>query len=234
MEIEIYCDESNQQLLSSTKPSQNRFFLIGGLWLPAAKRKLFKESITSIAHAENCFGEAKWNNVCPSKLSFYIKLVDFFFEQGNDLRFRSIVIDSQKVDLRRYHQADQELGFYKFCYQLLKNWIEDFNDYFIFLDCKTNRMPNRLQTLQKFLREGNLLANVRSVQALPSNELVLMQLTDVLLGAVAAKFNGSVESEAKVAVIERIEKYLNHNIMPTARSVRKFNVFKIVLSGSTR
>lgn len=229
MDIEIYCDESNQQLLSSTKPTQNRFFLIGGLWLPSAKRGLFKEGIAKIKRTENCFGEAKWSAVCPSKLSFYIRLVDFFFEQGYDLRFRCIVVDSQKVDLHKYHQADQELGFYKFCYQLLKNWIEDFKDYYIFVDCKTNRMPNRLQILQRFLREGNLLANVHSVQALPSNQLVLLQVADVLLGAVAAKFNRSVKSKAKAALINRIEHHLNHEIMPTSRTVRKFNVFKIAL-----
>lgn len=229
MDIEIYCDESNQQLLSSTKPTRNRFFLIGGLWLPSAKRRLFKEGIAEIKRTENCFGEAKWSAVCPSKLSFYMRLVDFFFEQGYDLQFRCIVVDSQKVDLRKHHQADQELGFYKFCYQLLKNWIEDFNDYYIFVDCKTNRMPNRLQILQRFLREGNLLANVHSVQALPSNQLVLLQVADVLLGAVAAKVNRSVKSEAKATLINRIEHHLNHEIMPTSRTVRKFNVFKIVL-----
>lgn len=234
MEIEIYCDESNQQLLSSTKPNQNRFFLIGGLWLPAAKRALFKEGIAEIKRDENCFGEAKWNAVCPSKLSFYVRLVDFFFEQELDLRFRCVVIDSQRVDLEKYHQADQELGYYKFCYQLLKNWIDDFNSYSIFVDCKTNRVPNRLQTLQKFLQQGNLLANVRRVQALPSNELTIIQLADVLLGAVAAKFNRSVSSEAKSVVIKRIEHHLGHQIMPTTRSVRKFNVFTIALLGGIK
>ncbi len=133
MEIEIYCDESNQQLLSSSKESVNRFFLIGGLWLPRNKRDSFKERIREIRVDEDCFGEAKWNAVSPSKVSFYLRLVDFFFEQELDLRFRCIVVDSHKVDLERYHQADQEVGYYKFCYHLLKNWIEDFNSYYIFV-----------------------------------------------------------------------------------------------------
>jgi len=232
MDIEIYCDESNQQLLSSTKPSSSQFLSIGGLWLPAAKRTLFKESITQIRHAENCFGEAKWNTVCQPKLPFYLRLVDFFFDQGNDLRFRCIIVDTKKIDLHQYHQADQELGFYKFCYQLLKNWTEDFNNYSIFFDCKTNRNPNRLQTLERYLRLANLLANVRSIQALPSSEVVLIQLVDLLLGAVSAKFNKSVTSNAKIAIIERIEHRLGHQIMPTSRGVKKFNVFKISVTAS--
>lgn len=229
MEIELYCDESNQQLISSTQPSENRFFLIGGLWLPAEYRRVFKGEFNKIRHSENCFGEAKWNAVCPSKLSFYLKLVDFFFEKGLDLRFRCMVIDSKKVDLEKYHQADQELGFYKFCYQLIKNWIEDFNNYSIFFDYKTNRRTDRLQTLKLYLRNSNLLANIDNVQALPSANLVLMQLADVLLGSVSAKFNQSATSKAKLAVIERIEQHLGHMIMPTSRGVRKMNIFKISL-----
>jgi len=229
VEIEIYCDESNQQLLSSTKPTQGRYFLIGALWLPSEKRGLFKNNISSIAHAENTFGEAKWKAVCPSKLSFYLKLVDFFFEQGYDLRFRCIVIDAKRVNLEKYHDADHELGYYKFCYQLLKNWIEDFNVYSIFVDHKTIRDPHRLAALTSYLRAANLLAQIKNVQALPSNDLFLLQLSDVLLGAVSAKFNQSVTSKAKLAVIDRIEQHLKHPIMATSLSVKKFNVFKISL-----
>lgn len=229
MDIEIYCDESNQQSLSSKKPSQNRYFLIGGLWLPSEKRGLFKETIRSIAQTENTFGEAKWRAVCPSKLSFYLKLVDFFFEQEYDLQFRCIVIDTHKIDLEKYHDADQELGYYKFCYQLIKNWIQDFNSYSIFVDYKTIRDPSRLIVLKDYLRKANLLAQIKNLQALPSNEVVLMQLTDVLLGAVSAKFNQSTASKAKLAIIECIEQHLKHPIMATSKGVRKFNVFRISL-----
>lgn len=229
MDIEIYCDESNQQALSPGKPSQNRYFLIGGLWLPSEKRGLFKQAIRSIAETESTFGEAKWRAVCPSKLPFYLRLVNFFFEQGPDLEFRCIVVDAHRIDLDKYHDADQELGYYKFCYQLMKNWIEDFNSYSIFVDYKTIRDPSRLKVLRHYLSAANLLARVKDVQALPSNEVVLLQLTDVLLGAVSAKFNQSTSSPAKLALIERVEQHLKHPIMPTGRHVRKFNVFRIVL-----
>jgi len=229
VDIEIYCDESNQQLLGSTKPTDKGFFLIGGIWLPASKRTEYKEAINNIKQEERCFGEAKWKTVSPSKLSFYLKLMDFFFRQGYDLRFRCIVVDTQRVDLHKYHEADKELGYYKFCYQLLKNWIEDFHSYSIFLDCKTIRDPHRLAALRSYLRAANLFAEIKNIQALPSNDLVLLQLTDVLLGAVSAKFNRSVTSEAKLAVIDRIEQHLKHQIMPTNLGVRKFNIFKISL-----
>ena len=231
MELDIYCDESNQELLSSNRDSINKYFLIGGVWLPSSKRGLYKQIIGNIKKEEQTFGEAKWNKVSPSRLSFYLKLIDFFFNQGEELRFRCIVIDSKKVDLARYHDADQELGFYKFCYQLLKNWIEDFNSYSIFTDCKTNRMRNRLPVLERHLRQANLLAKIHKLQNVESKESVLLQLADVILGAVAAKFNSSTSSEAKLAVLNSIEEHLGHKIIPTSRSVKKFNIFKIQLSG---
>ena len=36
------------------------------------------------------------------------------------------VINKNDVDLYKYHQNDQELGFYKFYYQVLHHWIFDF------------------------------------------------------------------------------------------------------------
>ncbi|MFP3975846.1 MAG: DUF3800 domain-containing protein [Dehalococcoidia bacterium] len=234
MDIEIYCDESNQELLGASKPTNKRFFLIGGIWLPASKRKEYKEAINNIRQEEHCFGEAKWKAVSPSKLGFYLRLIEFFFQQEQDLRFRCIVIDTQRVDLHKYHEADKELGYYKFCYQLLKNWIEDFNSYRIFLDLKTNRIPRRLPVLHNFLSSSNILANVMSVQALPSRELILMQLADVLLGAVSSKFNQSAESTAKAEVMKRIEHHLSHPIGPTSKELKKFNVFKMALLDSSR
>ena len=67
---------------------------------------------------------------------------------------------------------------------------------------------------------------------MPSSEVVLIQLVDLLLGAVSAKFNKSVTSNAKIAIIERIEHRLGHQIMPTSRGVKKFNVFKISVTAS--
>jgi len=234
MDIEIYCDESNQQLLAKSETGRIRYFLIGGLWLPSSKRQSFKEGIAHIRDEFNCRGEIKWNAVCPSKLSFYLRLIDFFFAQGLDLRFRCIVVNSQKVDLERYHDADQELGFYKFCYQFLKNWIEDFNTYSIFFDAKTNRKRGRLQNLEMFLRQSNRLAKITGIQALPSKEVAMIQLADLILGAVSAKFNDSVTSQAKIEVINRIESHLHCQIVPTNRGVRKFNVFKIDLPQTNR
>ncbi len=231
MDIEIYCDESNQQALGATdKTTNGSFFLIGGLWLPSSKRNEIKRHIREIQNVHDCFGEIKWRAVSPSKLPFYLNVVDYFFGQGLALRFRCIVIDTDIVNLERYHEADKELGYYKFCYQLLKNWIEDFNSYSIFMDLKTNRSRIRLSHLKKYLDDCNLLSEINTVQALPSQESMPIQLADFLVGATSTKFNKCASSQAKLEIIKRIEHHLKHPIMPTVKSIQKFNIFKIILA----
>ncbi len=231
MEYDIYCDESRSDIFTSQKTS-DCFMVIGGLWLETKNRLKFKQELRDLRQKNKCFGEIKWNKASPAREDFYKKVVDYFFDKGNDLRFRCIVVEKNKVDLMRYHEADAELSFYKFYYQLLHHWILDFNDYSIFLDTKTNRVKDRISVLSDCLRKSNISSEIKNVQALPSHELVFIQLTDLLVGAVSASFNHSIKSKTKKNIIAKIEQHLKHKIIiPTVRDYVKFNVFKICPGG---
>ena len=224
MRFEVYCDESRHDLLSSEREPKEGLVLIGGLWIRAEIRKQLKETVRSLRRAHTTWGEIKWNSVSASRLDFYRGVVDLFFD--SDARFRCIAIDSGKVDLVKYHQADHELGFYKFYYQLLHHWILDCNRYRIFLDTKTNRVKGRLHKLREVLANANRLSEINDVQALPSREVDLIQVTDVLLGAVGYAFNAHHGSRAKRAVVGEIEHLIGHPIRPTPKGEEKFNVFR--------
>jgi hypothetical protein len=61
---------------------------------------------------------------------------------------------------------------------------------------------------------------------------VLIQLADVLTGCASRRFNNtSTESAAKNQVLQTVEEKLGREIGPTTRHVKKFNVFRINLSG---
>jgi hypothetical protein len=232
MNFEIYCDESRPELLALPKETRAGFMMLGGLWLPETERGELKEAIQDLREEHRCFGEAKWVSVSDRYLPFYLGLVDLFFDRPSDvLRFRCLAVDATRVDLMTYHEDDQELGFYKFYYQLIHHWILDFNDYRIFLDMKTRRNPARLDTLQRCLQYTNLSSDIVSIQSLPSREVALIQWTDLLLGAAGAAFNGCVTSTAKRAVLSRIEEHLGRPIRPTPKAEPKFNIFKIDLAG---
>ena len=231
MKIDVYCDEAYPDLFSSKIPPA-QYMVIGSLWMPHEKREQFKNEIHQLRHQHQIGGEFKWTKISPSKVNFYKNLMSWFLDQGELLRFRGIVVDREKVDLIRFQQNDQELGFYKFYYQVLHKWIHPFNSYSIYSDFKINRMQDRLHTLHLCLSRSNLVADVLRVQAVRSRESVLIQLSDVLVGLTAAKINHRLnEGGAKHQLINHFEKKIGRKIKPTALSEKKMNIFTINLQG---
>ncbi len=230
MDFEVYCDESRQDVLCS-ESTTSQYLVIGSLWLPAAARDLFKQEIHALRDRHKIGGEFKWRKISASRQAFYTELVEWFFSKGDQLRFRCIAVDRNQVDLG-LHNGDQELGFYKFYYQMLHQWILDFNSYAVFCDYKSNREQDRLHVLQRCLDHANLSSAIERVQAVRSRESVLLQLTDVLTGAASARLNDALtEGTTKTALVEQIEALLGRRIRHTVRGEQKFNVFVIDLSG---
>ena len=229
MRFEIYCDESCHERLTKEPERRDGFFFIGGIWIPVEQRPQLKETIRNLQNIYETRGELKWNRVCPSRQQLYESIIDTFFESA--ARFRCVAIDCRKVDLVKYDDSDAELGFYKFYYQLLHHWVNDFNEYSVFVDYKINRVPSRLRTLHEVLTNANLSARVVRVQALNSSDSPLIQLVDVLTGAVGHKFHRHAGSTSKAAIIKRIERHLKRPINPTGPFELKFNVFQMNLQG---
>lgn len=231
MEFEVYCDESTQDAICSTRPDRRRYLLIGSIWLLADLRTGLKASVAELRDQHDVHGEIKWSKVSRSKMPFYKDLIDLFFSYGEAVRFRCIAVDSQKFD-KRWHNGDDELGFYKCYYQLLHHWVSDFNEYRFFCDIKTSRDVSRLSKLRQVLSNANLSSEVTSIQALPSREVVGIQVCDLLLGASAARLNSSTTiGSARHELLQYIETKLGREISSTWRSETKFNVFVINLQG---
>lgn len=231
MEFDVYCDESRPDLLSSKNP-QAKYMLIGSLWLETSNRQSFKDELHQLRDEYKIGGEFKWQKLSPSRLEFYKALVNWFVEKGDALRFRSVVVDHEKVNLVRFHHNDQELGFYKFYYQMLHHWILDFNKYHIFCDYKVNREKDQLRILHRCLSYTNISAKIDILQAIKAKESVLMQLVDVLTGITAVKLNGQdIKSYAKREIVAEIETRLGKAIAHTYKGEKKFNVFVMDLKG---
>lgn len=227
--IEIHCDESRPELFNSDPYKVNdNYFLLGGIWVPKELKDRTKIEIKKLRETYNVNGEIKWKNVSPSKLEFYLSLINYFFNTP-ELRFRVIVVEYSKVNLKKYHNSDAELGFYKFYYQLIHHWIEPNQCYSIFLDYKKNKRHDRLQELHRVLSNANCLSDITNVQGIRSQDSVFIQMADVMMGATGYKYHNLQGSYAKLAVIERIEYFLGKPIARTNATEKKFNVFQINL-----
>lgn len=229
MLYDVYCDESRQDLIveKSSIDSHNRFVCIGGIMLPTEKREMLKDSIKDLKLKYSLYGELKWGNVSPNKINFYLELIDLFFSTDSSIDFRTVVLDAKDIDNETFNDSDHELGYYKFYYQLLYHWIEPRDEYYVFTDYKTNKDRTRLKSLKEILNRACWSESVELIQAINSKESLLLQLQNVLMGAVGYKFNYGIhgKSEAKKAVVDRIEEHLGHPIRHTSRNYRKFNVF---------
>lgn len=230
MRFEVYCDEAHPDVLTSKKACA-RYLMIGSLWLPSELRAELKEEISTLRSRHQAWGEIKWGKISPNRREFYLALADLFFSRGENLRFRCIAVDHTQLDMA-LHDGDGELGFYKFYYQLLHHWILDFNEYSIFCDAKTNRDPKRIPALARCLSRANLSSAIDSIQSLPSSEVVLIQLCDLLLGAASSRINETLrEGTAKAEFVDRLEQGLGRRLAPTHKTEEKFNIFKIRLQG---
>lgn len=230
MDFDVYCDESYPDLFSTNKSNRN-YIVIGSLWLQCENRKQFKEQIHELRDKHHIGGEFKWKKISPSKFDFYKDLIAWFFHKGDNLRFRCIVINKNEVNLEIFHRNDAELGFYKFYYQVLNHWILDNNNYNIFCDYKKNRRNDRWEILKECLKNSNISSLINNVQAINSQDSVLIQLVDVLTGVVSRKFNYNINGSIKDQLISYTEDFITKPINATSISEKKFNIFKIKLEG---
>lgn len=226
MKYEIYCDESCWEALYDK--DSHYFAAIGGVWIPAEKRQEAKAYISNLKDNYGLHGEMKWNHICPRSVEMYKELVNMFFDD-EEIRFRAICIKAAEVNHERFNAGNGELGFYKFYFQLIHHWMLMGNSYQVFVDYKTNGYQHRVQELGAILNNAST-AELTQIQALPSEESVLIQLADVLTGAVASAFNTPKSSSAaKQNIRDLIERRLGHGIKGTSVGETKFNVFNINL-----
>jgi hypothetical protein len=229
MKYVVYCDESRHE-----GPKNHRYMAIGSLWLPRDTKEDLTKQFRTLCRELGLRGEIKWNRVSRKYLNAYRRLIDFFFTQEH-IRYRVIVVEHSKVDVDRYHDGDRELGFYKFYYQLLKQWFEADNEYLVLLDYKKNKGSDRYSTLRQYLeRSVKGKAWISDLAVINSSETPLAQLCDLLTGSVAAAWcldlqAGRPKAELASYIAERRgDGSLRFpNLSPEST---KFNIFRISLT----
>jgi hypothetical protein len=186
------------------------------------------------------WAELKWTKVSDQKLNEYRALIDLFFSVNRVFHFKAIVVDTREIDHRRYNKSDAELGFYKLMYQFLLHsfgpYLQPADRCIIFLDQRTTS-HYKLSTLWAILNNGlrkkyGLVHQpVRNIQAVNSKDNDLVQIADVLMGAIGYEMNGahtrSGAKRSKVMLAEYIAQKANlvNLQQPTPRSQKQFSIW---------
>ncbi len=218
MKFDLICDESG---------TSERYLVVGGLTLPRTNHEALSAELAALKQSKGlrAEGEFKWGKVSKGYAARYRALLEWFFQhlKANHLRFRAHVVDTSLHLYRQYGDGDKEEAFYKIFYHLLFQSVrrlaleEDGSNVLILLDDKTNRYPFRLPVLKKALNAGlkrdlklgNLVANVEPRQSSGPNAEPLIQIVDVLIGAIGYVRNGHAQrveaSPAKVEMVKFLE-----------------------------
>ncbi len=229
MEYIVYCDESRH-----AGTGHHPFLAIGSLWMPRAEKPELTIKLKTLCRSLNLYGEIKWSKTSRICLESYKQLIDFFFKEDS-LRFRVIVVNQEKLDIDKYHAGDEELGFYKFYYEMLIKWIEEGNEYLILLDFKKNKGADRHKTLRTVIENkmrGKTI--IKDLTIIDSSRTPLSQLCDLLTGAVAAEWCGLTEGRPKADLAAFIANKCGYSslrvVSPLPEPCGKFNIFNIRLS----
>lgn len=175
--------------------------------------------------------ETKWIKVSKTKLDYYKELIDYFYN-NNDIKIRILVaIDKERLNNEKYNGGEYQEWYYKMYYYLLENFIKSDCSYYMFYDEKDKYTTYRMNKVKDIIinKLGKNEHFDFKIKQINSKESELMQLLDVVMGAVGYKNRGFLDKEkgyAKKEIVKYIEKIFNQNIsLTTSKFEPKFNIF---------
>lgn len=187
---DVYVDETSQ--------TQHRYLALGGLIVPTPQATLLTRDIAAARLPELPHGEMAWTKVSRAKLAAYKRVVDVFFEKANCscLDFHMVVVDTSRIRDAAFNGGSRENGFNKEIYQLLRKFGRLYKRalFYVYLDKRNTKSPT--EELRLILNRGIAKAGdtrdwpYRRVHFRDSSGCHILQVVDILLGAVAFHMNG--------------------------------------------
>lgn len=216
----MYCDESTH-LENDGMP----YMIIAYVSSAWNQVKIHSRYIKSLREEYKYKGEIKWTKLSESNFQFYQELIEYFF--STDLNFRAVIVGKNQIDNDKHGFGYNDF-YYRMYYQLLHHKIDMGNIYNVYLDIKDTCSTKKIKTLREILNIE--YGNIRILQSIHSYESYLMQMTDVLMGALNYHLRIANKVVAKVKLIDLIKKHSNLTLdRSTPKYSDKINLFFIEL-----
>lgn len=230
--INIYCDESCHLEMTDRNKNEQQVMAIGGVTCNNDNAKEISLKIRELKKQYKINkSEMKWTKISKSKLEFYKKIIDLFFDE-NCLKFRVILKDKKSIYYTQYSHDDI---YYIMYFYLLREMISITEENHIFIDKKDTRGGTRVKKLKEYLCNQKMDFSqdlIKKIQIVSSSDFEIMQLTDILIGAVTYanrldRIDQHVKtSEAKSEIVNYIKTKTGLTLLNTIPiSYSKFNIF---------
>ena len=224
MEYNVYCDESCYML-----NKDGDYMVIGAIYCPKNKVKEITEYICNLKEKykvkKHC--ELKWTKISKSKEELYDELLKYFFIE-DDLKFRAIICDKKKLNHEYYHQTHDQ-WYHKMYYEMLKYIFNKPDCYNIYADIKDTYSYQNFQDVLHYLRLKIIDENGRTIlkmQPIRSYESTLLQLTDIIIGAISYYYRKIDTNQSKLKIIKTIKEKSIYGLNQSTPYMKdKFNIF---------
>ena len=210
----IYCDES-----CHLEHDYQPLMVLGAVWCPLEKAREISVHIRELkkSHGLSTAFEIKWTKVSQGQQAFYLDLLDYFFDD-DDLHFRALVVQDKSRLQHELYEQTHDTWYYKMYFDMLKVILDPGACYRIYVDIKDTRSAAKINKLHDVLC-NNIYDFQRQiierVQTVRSHEVELLQLADLLIGAVSYANRGLYGNSAKVALVERMRERSGYSLTKT-------------------
>jgi len=208
----IFCDESSQN---------DRYMVLGGIITPGTNVRRFNRKLADLRTNTKMGAELKWQKVTRQKLAEYKAFVDFFVtaNKTHELHFSCMIFDNHLIDHRKYSAGDSEIGFYKLMYQLLlrcfgKHYCREGEEESFVVTLHRRATTYSLSDLRRILNHGMakeysiVTEPFRSIEPKSGPHCPLLQINDIVLGAIGFRKNGRHNMPGVRAAKVELSEYL--------------------------
>ena len=214
----VYCDESCHLENDGVND-----MVLGAVWCPQSKLRAINQRIKEIKKRNGVSEkmELKWTKISPAKVDLYKDIINYYFDD-DDLHFRAVIIrDKSKLDHDKFNQTHDQ-WYYKMYFDMLKVILSPYDNYEIYIDIKDSHSYSRAQKLKEVCSNSMYDFShtiIRRLQPIRSDEVQIMQIVDLLIGAIGYEnrefLENAVRSEAKKEVIDLIKKRSGYTLKKT-------------------
>lgn len=210
----IYCDESCHM-----EHDHQKVMVLGAVWCLLERTREIAVRIREIKakHGLPSEFDIKWSKVSPAKVEFYLDVVDYFFDD-DDLHFRALIVtDKSKLRHQDFQQTHDE-WYYKMYFDMLKIILDPNARYRIYIDIKDTRGGAKIAKLHEVLCNNIYDFSrqiIETLQIVRSNEVEILQMADLLIGAVSYANRNLTTSSAKLALVQRVRERSGYSLTRT-------------------
>ena len=222
----IYCDES-----CHLEHDSQTAMVLGAVWCPTESVRRISLDIKKIKESYSLPRqfEIKWTKVSDSKHDFYLELVKYFLG-SKDLHFRALIVsDKSKLNHDMFLGQDHDLFYYKMYFHMLHPILSPDSKYRIYIDIKDTLGISKQRELHDVLcnKQKDFQRDIiERVQQIRSHESEILQLTDLLIGAVSYVNRDCCGNAGKERLVEFIREQTHYDLRhSTFLREEKFNLF---------